>query len=330
MGCCSSSIPNPARTEINGNGLGNATTQVLDARLHAIPPSSIEKLSRFYTSSGGLGDVWKCSWTRGRTNRLEVAVKVIRIANSLDERAIQHATNRLRREVAVWVKLRHPHILTLHGTVSEFGLLPSLVSTWMHNGALHGYLKRMELTMEHKLQLLKQVVNGLGYLHENDVIHGDLTNTNVVIDRNGIAVLADFGLSVALVEADRSYYNSYSVGAIRWLAPELASVDNENVGNADLPRSIPKPTRQSDIFSLGCIMLEVFSGRLPFWWYETTFQVFHSRYQRLEPYRHQSDVSVDRQHLVFMRRCWSLKPKERPTIGHAASFVEHELARGTF
>jgi serine/threonine protein kinase len=77
--------------------------------------------------------------------------------------------------------------------------------------------------------------------------------TNVVIDRNGIAVLADFGLSVALVEADRSYYNSYSVGAVRWLAPELASVDHENVGNADFP----KPTRQSDIFSLGCIMLEV-------------------------------------------------------------------------
>jgi serine/threonine protein kinase len=74
-----------------------------------------------------------------------------------------------------------------------------------------------------------------------------------VIDSNGNAVLADFGLSIALANGDRSYYNSYSIGAVRWLAPEVGGIDDENIEI----NVIPRPTRESDIFSLGCIMLEV-------------------------------------------------------------------------
>lgn len=61
----------------------------------------------------------------------------------------------------MWVLLKHPYVLPLHGTVSGFGQLPALVSTWMHNGALHGYLQRMELTMERKLQLVRFIVSEL-------------------------------------------------------------------------------------------------------------------------------------------------------------------------
>lgn len=64
-------------------------------------------------------------------------------------------SQRLRREVAVWVRLRHAHVLTLHGTVSGFGQLPALVSEWMHNGALDSYLERTSLTMGQKLKLVR-------------------------------------------------------------------------------------------------------------------------------------------------------------------------------
>ena len=66
-------------------------------------------------------------------------------------------------------------------------------------------------------------------------------------------MLADFGLSIALADGDRSYYNSYSTGAVRWLAPEVGSIDDEDIEN----NVIPRPIKESDIFSLGCIMLEV-------------------------------------------------------------------------
>ncbi|OAX31540.1 kinase-like protein [Rhizopogon vinicolor AM-OR11-026] len=196
----------------------------------------------------------------------------------------------------------------------------------MENGELHGYLKRTELTVKRKLQLLEQVVDGLRYLHQMNVIHGDLTSSknNVVIDSNGNALLADFGLSAALAEGNRSYGDSYLTDAVRWMAPELTDIDTDENTR---PSRVPRPTKQSDIFSLGCIMLEVFSGKLPFWWHKTAQQVFGSRRTHQEPYRLQPDVSIDQRHLAFMKRCWSVKPKNRPTIGHAASFVKSELAR---
>ncbi|KAG2030399.1 kinase-like domain-containing protein [Suillus americanus] len=201
----------------------------------------------------------------------------------------------------------------------------------MHNGALDGYLERTSLTlsMEQKLKLLKQVVDGLGYLHEQDVIHGDLTSTNVVIDRDGNAFLTDFGLWVALAEADRSYHQPYSEGAVRWSAPELIipleseSIPDGSNNDADLP----KPNSQSDVFSLGCIMLHVFSGRPPFWWLGDVQLVFRAQFDRIEPYWIEPSVIINPRHLDFMRRCWSAKPEDRPSTGDAASFVEHELGR---
>jgi serine/threonine protein kinase len=300
-----------------------------DVNPFAIPPKSIRKQSDYPTSSGGLGDVWKCSMTINPptpATSIEVAVKTIRIADIRIEETIQKAEKRLRREVAVWIKLRHAHVLTLHGTVSGFGPLPALVSTWMQNGALNGYLERTSLAMEQKLKLLKQVVDGLRYLHERGVIHGDLTSTNIMIDGDGNAFLADFGLSVVLVESDRSYYHSYSNGAVRWLAPELIGPP-ELESTPDDDDDFPKPNRQSDVFSLGCIILHVFSGRPPFWWLNSAQRLFNARVKRVEPYRPEPSATINHQHLDFMRKCWSTNPEDRPSTGHAAFFVENELKR---
>ncbi|KAG1884262.1 kinase-like domain-containing protein [Suillus subluteus] len=292
----------------------------------AIPSTSIERQTEHATSSGDLGDIWKCSMTIDPATSTEVAVKSIRITDIRNEQAIERAKKRLRREVAVWIRLRHAHVLTLHGTVSGFGPLPALVSTWMDNGALNGYLERTSLTMEQKLKL---VVDGLSYLHEQEVIHGDLTSTNVLIDRDGNAFLADFGLSVALAEGDRSYYNSFASGAVRWLAPELiGSLEPEsNLDNSHSDLDFQKPNGHSDVFSLGCIMLHVFSGRPPFWWLRNVRQLFSARFKRVEPYQLEPSVTISHQHLDFMRKCWSAKPEVRPSTGDAASFVEDELAR---
>ncbi|KAG2033863.1 kinase-like domain-containing protein [Suillus americanus] len=163
------------------------------------------------------------------------------------------------------------------------------------------------------------------HFHKQGVIHGDLTSTNVVIDRDGNAFLADFGLSLALAESDKSYYHSYSKGAVRWSAPELiSSPDPESIPD-DSHGAITKPNSQSDVFSLGCIMLHVFSGRPPFWWLEDANHVFGAQYKRVEPYRVEPGVTVSRQHLDFMQKCWSVKPEDRPSTGDAASFVENEL-----
>jgi serine/threonine protein kinase len=258
----------------------------------------------------------------------EVAVKTIRVNDMLDEEAIQKAKKRLRREVAVWIRLRHAHVLTLYGTVSGFGPLPAFVSKWMDNGALDSYLQRTNLTMEQKLKLLKQVVDGLKYLHERGIIHGDLASTNILIDRDGDAFLADFGISVALAESNSLDYYWHPGGSIRWLAPELIGpLELESTPDDDY--DFPKPNKQSDVFSLGCIILHVFSGRPPFWWLNSAQRVFNARIKRVEPYRPEPSIIISPQHLDFVRRCWSAHPEDRPSARDASSFVENELRKAS-
>ncbi|KAG1831454.1 kinase-like domain-containing protein [Suillus subalutaceus] len=273
----------------------------------AIPSTCIRRQFSHPISSGGMSDVWKCSMISNPATSTEVAVKSIRISDVVsDEINVQKAKKRLRREVAVWIKLSHAHILTLHGTVSGFGPLPALVSTWMDNGTLDGYLKCTSLTMEQKLKLLKQVVDGLRYFHEQ--------GTNIVIDCDDNAFLADFGLSVVLAESDRSYYKSALNGAVRWSAPELfdspepESIPDDSDGDGDFPKS----NSQSDT---------LFKFHLNLASYRSSWVDFPS-----EPYRVEPGVTVSHQHLDFMRKCWSAKPEAHPSTGDAASFVEYELA----
>jgi serine/threonine protein kinase len=80
-----------------------------------------------------------------------------------------------------------------------------------------------------------------------------------MIDRDGNAFLADFGLSMVVAESDRSYYSSYSGPAVRWSAPELIfPLEPESIpDDCDADVNFTKLTSQSDVFSLGCIMLHV-------------------------------------------------------------------------
>ncbi|KAG1853446.1 kinase-like domain-containing protein, partial [Suillus subalutaceus] len=85
----------------------------------------------------------------------------------------------LDREIGIWATLKHQYVLPLHGTVDQqFGPCRALVSPWMPNGTLNSYLNRVHetLSMMDRLLLLKQIAEGLQYLHGQDVIHGDLTN----------------------------------------------------------------------------------------------------------------------------------------------------------
>jgi serine/threonine protein kinase len=73
-----------------------------------------------------------------------------------------------------------------------------------------------------------------------------------LIDAKGNALLADFGLSRLLADHETSFFASHSSGAIRWAAPEIIPLDTENPNE-----HVDKPNKESDIYSFGCIMMQV-------------------------------------------------------------------------
>ncbi|KAG1721984.1 kinase-like domain-containing protein [Suillus paluster] len=296
-----------------------------------IPEIEIKKLELFPSGTGGLGDVWKCSWSRqSGTSKVntsangwgftistifKVAVKSVRIPQAGDTQVVDRASKRIRREAYVWITLVHDNILTFNGIIDGFGLLPALVSPWMENGSLDVYLKQGHVPSKgDKLRMLRQIAAGLKYLHDKGVVHGDLTCTNVLINDDGKLCLADFGLSMILAESQNSTFNSCHPGNVRWMAPEMLAMPE--------PGGVVVPTKAADVYSYGCIMLQLFCGHVPYRWLTQAFHVIAARVAGIEPFRQITDVEEG--HKEYSLKCISVNVGDRPGASGIVEFLGAE------
>ncbi|KAG2340783.1 kinase-like protein, partial [Suillus weaverae] len=183
-----------------------------------IPATAIQRSQSFPHYTGGFGDVWKCSmFTQSETR--PVAVKVIKVPDTLPTAIIKKKYwQEVRREAYVWIQLLHDNILPLEGVTEGFGVLPAFVSPWMKNGTLHDYLKReVGLSWERKLSMVREVAAGLQYLHDKGIVHGDITETNILISNDGRLCLSDYGLSMIFAGSGNPTFNSCHGGNLLWM-----------------------------------------------------------------------------------------------------------------
>ncbi|KAG9311077.1 kinase-like domain-containing protein [Chiua virens] len=135
----------------------------------------------------------------------------------------------------------------LLGIAKGLGPLYSIVSAWMPSGTLHSFLKNAgkEYSFGQRVSILHGIGSCLEYLHSNLNLRGNITSNNILIDEKRNPHLTDIGLSSA-------YFlrRSINPGALRWAAPEL--FDDEC-----------KPKLSTNVYSFGCVMLEVLSGKIP-------------------------------------------------------------------
>ncbi|KAF7975515.1 hypothetical protein HWV62_9325 [Athelia sp. TMB] len=105
--------------------------------------------------------------------------------------------------------------------------------------------------------IILEVMQGLCYLHANKIVHGDLRGPNILIDDDSHVRLADFGLS-NFTSASLATDTSNHHGSKRWMAPELLNPDILGSGGRF------QRTTRTDIYSLACVFLELYSGSHPF------------------------------------------------------------------
>ncbi|KZV88741.1 kinase-like protein, partial [Exidia glandulosa HHB12029] len=128
---------------------------------------------------------------------------------------------------------------------------PAMVSVWEQNGDINTYLagrrKSGADTSLLSINLLMDVAKGLIYLHSENVIHADIKGANVLISSAGRALLCDFGVAWTRVRNSVSFTleRSGGKGTFRWMPPEF------------LDEATGRYCMQSDIWSLGCLILEV-------------------------------------------------------------------------
>ncbi|KAJ8591924.1 kinase-like protein [Rhizopogon salebrosus TDB-379] len=283
----------------------------------------IRKLSEHPIAQGGFGDIWKCILTIPASNMCKeqlawknvVAVKVIR-SHTLNEDDRSKKDKRLRRELEIWRKLQHENILPLYGLAFGFGPFAAMVCPWAKNGSLTIYLEsRRKLTIPSRLKLLSDVANGLDYLHSSQVVHGDLSGSNVLVMDDGTACLSDFGLSGMIFQFfGASNFTSTISGNIRWGAPELFAIPDAQDGT-----SANRPSKECDIYSFGSIMLQVLSGKVPYYYIKQTIQVILLVVDGNKP-RRPEDPQIADDHWSMIQSCWS-PPEVRPISGDVLGFI---------
>ncbi|CAE6411010.1 unnamed protein product [Rhizoctonia solani] len=184
---------------------------------------------------GNFGDIWKGKLNDGT----DVAIKVWRLTWLTTDK--QKSLKRLMRELYNWSKAKHINIHQLLGVIMFQGRV-GMVSKWMPNGNLQEYLS--EHPSVDRYQLCVQVSKGMHYLHANNMIHGDLKATNVLVSSEGVAKLTDFDHSIisncSLVFSATTQTGG---GTLRWMAPELLSEDTS------------MRNKQTDIYALGMTLM---------------------------------------------------------------------------
>ncbi|CAE6463150.1 unnamed protein product [Rhizoctonia solani] len=174
---------------------------------HRLP---LRAFSTHPVSTGGFGDIYLGKLENGTP----VAIKVARYSAN-NKKQYKHTA----KELHTWAKCQHPNILPLLGMV-EFRDQIAMVSPWMKNGDLRNYLGQHPEA--DRCQLCYDICDGLVYLHNMSIVHGDLKGANVLISESGKALLSDFGNSLAENKTIR-FTATTRDGACssRWAAPEI-------------------------------------------------------------------------------------------------------------
>lgn len=215
-------------------------------------------------------------------------------------------------EVQYLQKLRHPRLVSFLGCCNRPPHVLMLME-YMEAGSLHGLLfgkGRKPLSFSLKLRMAQQIAEGLTYLHEISIVHRDLKTMNIVLDKELNCKICDFGLTLTL---DSTHMTVRSLqGSPRYMAPEQFE-------------SAARITEKVDIWQMGCVMLELFCGKIPFAEAKGVQQVATELLVRRRPPSVPADTDPCARCLV--QACLRIEPKQRPTsdVLERAFVITHDV-----
>ncbi|XP_020088658.1 serine/threonine-protein kinase STY17-like isoform X6 [Ananas comosus] len=257
---------------------------------------------------GSCGDLF-----RGTYLGLDVAIKVLR-----SERLSEALQVEFDQEVMILRKVDHINVVRFYGACTKppdlciitailvnkvsfsltgcpISLIQSTDSEYMHGGNLYDYLHKQERVLELSvlLKIAIDVCKGMDYLHKNNIIHRDLKTANLLIDRNQVVKVADFG--VARFQSQKGIMTA-ETGTYRWMAPEVINHKHYDF--------------KADVFSFAIVLWELATSKVP---YENLTPLQAALGVRLGM---RPELPNDRHPrlLDLMQRCWQENPDIRSSF----------------
>lgn len=220
----------------------------------------------------------------------EVAIKVLRLDFREDEESIR----RFRREAESTTNLNHANIVS----VSDVGIgeNPYIVMEYVEGMNLKEFITLNDpISYPQIINIMTQILSGVGYAHRNDVIHRDLKPQNILINKQNQAKISDFGIAIALSQNSITQTNSL-LGSVQYISPERARGRMASI--------------QSDIYSLGIILYEMITGKVPFEG-ESAVSVALRHFQEEIPSLKDYDENIPQALENVVLRATAKEPKDR-------------------
>jgi serine/threonine protein kinase len=260
--------------------------------------------------AGGMGEVY-----RGRDTRLDrdIAIKVLNERLALDGRLLA----RFRTEAKAIAALSHPNIVSIYD--AELQLRPLFLVTELLEGqTIRKAIERSPLSWERTVEIGAAVADGLGAAHAASIIHRDLKPENIFLTaRHGVKIL-DFGLAQfkhafqdgAGVLASTLSDMHLVMGTLGYMAPEQACAE--------------PVTAATDMFSFGCVLYEMLTGRRAFQGStaaSTLAAILNEEPRRVTEYAKDVPPELDR----WITHCLAKNPHERPQSAHDLALILRDV-----
>eukprot|EP00742_Colponemidia_sp_Colp-10_P008943 GILJ01009717.1.p1 GENE.GILJ01009717.1~~GILJ01009717.1.p1 ORF type:complete len:625 (-),score=66.37 GILJ01009717.1:106-1980(-) len=267
------------------------TTTLLDV-------TQIELSSSDKIGSGANADVYKAYF-----GEEQVAVKKFFCKELTSELAISYM-----REIEILSSIRHPNIISMYGVC----LSPPnvcLVMEYAPQGSLfHVLAVRMQiLPLDMKTRFILDAVKGLAFLHSHQppIVHGDIKSLNMLIDSEGVLKLADFGESRFVELESESQVSYVMTGTAHWTAPEVFHHQ--------------RPTMASDVYSIGMVIWEIWTGSQPFVNVETNEGIISMVIRGIRP---ELPDDMPQPLAALVADCWLECAADRPTANAIVQAIE--------
>ncbi|KAI5307305.1 hypothetical protein KEM56_000308 [Ascosphaera pollenicola] len=241
-----------------------------------------------------------------------LAVKQVEINHNLardNKEKVRELVAALDQEIDTMQHLEHPNIVQYLGC--ERGEVSiSIFLEYISGGSVGSCLRKHGKFEEDIVRsLTRQTLDGLAYLHDQGILHRDLKADNILLDLDGTCKISDFGISKKTDDIYGMDSTNSMQGSVFWMAPEVIRGQGYSA--------------KVDIWSLGCVVLEMFAGRRP-WEKEEMMSAIYKLGSLGEAPPIPDDVrnSISPSGLGLMWDCFTVDPRERPT---ASTLLKHEF-----
>ncbi|KAI9830190.1 MAG: hypothetical protein M1826_004992 [Phylliscum demangeonii] len=230
-----------------------------------------------------------------------LAVKQVEVNRGQDKERIKEMVAALDQEIDTMQHLDHENIVQYLGCErKEYSI--SIFLEYISGGSVGSCLRKHGKFEESVVSsLTRQTLAGLAYLHREGILHRDLKADNILLDLDGTCKISDFGISK---KTDNIYGNDATnsmQGSVFWMAPEVVRAHGQGY------------SAKVDVWSLGCVVLEMFAGRRPWSREEIVGAIFKLGCNEAPPIPDDVSQAISPEAIGLLYDCFTIDPSERPT-----------------